>query len=495
MLTATVFLPIIGAILIALLLRGKQAWLFAVAIAVSDLVLSILVFLRYKEIGDGFQMIERYSSWIPTLDIEYFLAVDGLSAPLILLTGLLGVAAVFCSWSVNHRRKEYFAWLLMLQTAVMGVFAAQDFILFFIFWELELIPMYFLISIWGSGRREHSAMKFIIFTFAGSAFMLVGILALYLSGGVGTFDMTSLANMQLDDTIIPVKMIFFLFLVGFAVKLPVWPLHTWLPDAHTDAPTAVSVMLAGVLLKMGGYGMIRIAIGMFPGRAQEYAWILATIAVISILYGAVVTVRQTDLKRLIAFSSISHMGYVLLGISSVVGVGGVVSPVGLTGASMQMFSHGIITGLLFLLVGLVYDKAHTRHIPDMGGLAARMPIIAVGFLVAGSASLGLPGTSGFVAELLVFLGAFEVWSLATAAAVFAIVITAGYILWMLQRVFFGPQLERFVSLGDATVIETVPVAILIIAILVVGIYPAIVSDVFSVGLEPIVESLQRVGSP
>ena len=295
--------------------------------------------------------------------------------------------------------------------------------------------------------------------------------------------------------LLPAGAIFAFLFIGFAVKLPVWPVHTWLPDAHTDAPTAVSVMLAGVLLKMGGYGMIRLAVGIFPGRAQEYAWVLAGLAIISILYGAVVTIRQTDLKRLVAFSSISHMGYVLLGIASVVGAGGVVNAVGLTGAAMQMFTHGTITGLLFLVVGLVYEKAHTRHIPDMGGLASNMPVIAVVFLLAGLASLGLPGTSGFVSELLVFLGTFEVWGWITALAVFAIVLTAGYILWMLQRAFFGPRLPRFDGVGDTSVLEAVPMVALVAAIMVVGVYPALVSDVFAQGLEPIVTSLQQGAAP
>jgi NADH-quinone oxidoreductase subunit M len=412
----------------------------------------------------------------------------------VLLTALLGMCAVFASWNVQLRVKEYFMWLLVLQTAVTGVFVSLDFILFFIFWELELLPMYFLIAIWGSGRKEYSAMKFLIFTLLGSAFMLVGILALFFS--VDTFSMVDLpSRIAGAQLILPAGAIFAFLFAAFAVKLPVWPVHTWLPDAHTDAPTAVSVMLAGVLLKMGGYGMIRIAVGMFPQKAQDYAWLLAFLAIVSVLYGAVVTVRQTDLKRLIAFSSISHMGYVLLGISSVVGVGGAVSSVGLTGASMQMFTHGTITGLLFLLVGLVYDKAHTRHIPDMRGLAARMPVIAVVFVVAGLASLGLPGTSGFVSELLVFLGTFQVWSWITALAVFAIVITAGYILWMLQRAFFGPPLPRFANIGDTTLVEAVPMAALVVAIMVVGIYPAIIADVFRAGLDPIVHSLQLVGGP
>ena len=270
--------------------------------------------------------------------------------------------AVLASWNIEKRVREYFIWLLVLQTGVMGVFTALDFVLFFLFWELELIPMFFLIAIWGSGRKEYSAMKFLIFTILGSAFMLVGILALFFS--TGTFDMTELpAAIQAGALVLPAGLIFLLLFVGFAVKLPVWPLHTWLPDAHTDAPTAASVMLAGVLIKMGGYGMIRVSTAMFPDVISDVAWLLAAAGAMNVLYGAVVTMRQTDLKRLIAFSSVSHMGFVLLGISSVVGVGGAVSPVGLTGASLQMFTHGTITGLLFLLVGLMYEKAHTRYIP------------------------------------------------------------------------------------------------------------------------------------
>jgi len=497
-LSAIVFLPLAGAMIILLLLKdARQIRLWAAAVTVVELALALAAFVifrteDYRRVGD-MEMVEVYRDWIPALNIQYHLGVDGLSTPLVLLTALLGMCAVFASWQVQLRVKEYFMWLLVLQTAVTGVFVSLDFVLFFIFWELELLPMYFLISIWGSGRKEYSAMKFLIFTLLGSAFMLVGILALYFSEG--TFNIVDLQNVDGAQFILPAGTIFALLFGAFAVKLPVWPVHTWLPDAHTDAPTAVSVMLAGVLLKMGGYGMIRMAVGIFPGKAQEYAWVLAFLAVVSVLYGAVVTVRQTDLKRLVAFSSISHMGYVLLGISSVVGVGGAVSSVGLTGAAMQMFTHGTITGLLFLLVGLVYDKAHTRHIPDMGGLAAHMPIIAVAFLVAGLASLGLPGTSGFVSELLVFLGTFQVWSWITALAVFAIVITAGYILWMIQRTFFGPSLQRFASLGDATVVEAVPMAVLVITIMVVGVYPAVVSDVFTQGLEPIIQSLQQVVRP
>jgi NADH-quinone oxidoreductase subunit M len=482
----------VGALLIATVVRGdRNVRYVAGAVSLAELALSIVIFIKFDLSNSALQLVDKAENWIPfeSFRVQYFLGVDGLSAPLVLLTGLLGMAAVFASWGIKHRVREYFVWLLLLQTAVMGVFVSLDFLLFFIFWELELLPMFFLISIWGSGRREYSAMKFLIFTFLGSAFMLVGILALFFS--TGTFDMTELPDkIAAAELIVPAGMIFTLLIIAFAVKLPVWPLHTWLPDAHTDAPTAVSVMLAGVLLKMGGYGMIRISAGMFPEVIVEAAFAIGLFGVINILYGAFVTLRQTDLKRLIAFSSVSHMGFVLIGISSVAGAAGVVSPVGLSGAALQMFTHGTIAGLMFLVVGLMYEKAHTRYIPDLGGLATRMPVIAAVFLLAGLASLGLPGTSGFVSEILVFLGAFPVYSWLTGAAAFGIVITAGYILWMVQRTLFGPAKERFDSIRDATVLEMVPLLVLVVAIIAVGIYPAFIADAFTLGVDPIIQAIQ-----
>ncbi len=495
--TATVFLPMAGAIIIVLFMRGDRSIrIVAGAIALADFVLTIVVFSLYDSgpTADSVQLVDKIENWIPVdvFNVQYFLGVDGLSAPLVLLTGLLGMVAVFGSWGVKLRVREYFMWLLALQTAVMGVFTALDFMMFFIFWELELVPMFFLISVWGSGRKEYSAMKFVIFTFIGSGFMLIGILALFFSTDPHTFDMTLLPEaMQGASLALPIGLIFTLLFVGFAVKLPVWPLHTWLPDAHTAAPTAASVILAGVLLKMGAYGMIRVSVTMFPAVIADVAWLLATAGVINVIYGAVVTLRQTDLKRLIAFSSVSHMGFVLIGISSVVGVAGTVTPVGLNGAAMQMFTHGTITGLLFLVVGFIYEKAHTRYIPDLGGLATRMPILASAMLLAGLASLGLPGTSGFVAEIMIFLGTFPVWGWFTGLAAFGVVLAAGYILWMIQRTLFGPQIERFKDIKDVSIMEMLPVAALVIAVLVVGIYPAIISDVFSSTLEPLTKSLQE----
>ena len=500
LLSAIVFLPIIGAIVIALLIRNyTQARIFAAAIAVVDFVLALIAFAAYDIAAGGIQLVDRVSNWIPGLGddgfaVQYLLGIDGLSAPLVLLTGLLGLVAVLASWHIRLRVREYFIWLLALQTGVMGVFTSLDFLLFFLFWELELIPMFFLIAIWGSdpkSKREYSAMKFLIFTILGSAFMLVGILVLFFS--TGTFDMTQLPDaIRGANLLLPAGVVFFLLFIGFAVKLPLWPLHTWLPDAHTDAPTAGSVILAGVLLKMGGYGMFRVSVGMFPDVARDVAWLFAAAGVINVIYGAIVVMRQTDLKRLIAFSSVSHMGFVMIGLASVVGVNGVVSPLGLTGAAMQLFTHGTITGLLFLLVGMVYDKAHTRYIPDLGGLAKRMPFLAVALLVAGLASLGLPGTSGFVAELLIFLGAFKVFAVPTAIAVFGVVLAAAYILWTIQRVMFGPIKERFADITDVSGVQYVPIALLVIAIILVGVFPSIISDVFSSGVEPIAQSLEQV---
>ena len=505
LLTATVFVPLLGALVIAIVLRGDRVVrAFAVAVALVELALAVTVFSLFDN-GEGaqrFQLIDKFD-WIgvgtffnnETFTASYHLGVDGLSAPMVLLTGLLGFCAVLASWNVKLRVREYFIWLLVLQTAVLGVFASLDFLLFFLFWELELLPMYLLISIWGTGRKEYSAMKFLIFTILGSAFMLVAIVAVFVTPFDGTFDMVYLSENGIDAarTVIPIGVIFWFFVAAFAIKLPVWPLHTWLPDAHTDAPTAVSVMLAGVLLKMGGYGLIRVSVGMFPGldEAEAFSWALVVLAVISVLYGAAVTIRQTDLKRLIAYSSVSHMGLVMLGVAVGVG-GGPASGVALSGASMQMFAHGTITGLLFLLVGLVYDKAHTRYIPDLGGLAGRMPVIATVFLIAGLASLGLPGLSGFVAEVLVFLGSFEAFPWPTVLAVCGIVLAAGYILWMIERVMFGPARDRFSSIGDAALVEAIPLGLLVVSIVVVGFYPAFITDVFDAGVEPILQAAQRL---
>ncbi len=476
---------------------------FAISGSVITFILTLFIFIAYDSVAGDTQMVDHFQ-WLSTqtLNASYFLGVDGLSAPLVLLTGLLGMAAAFASRIITRRVAEYFIWLLLLQTAVMGVFVSLDLLLFFVFFEFEVIPMYMLISIWGTGRPRYSAMKFVLFTLAGGAFLLLGILAVSLSESIGTMSMQSIPELDIvgipeliksTDLIAPASLVFAFFLVAFAVKLPLWPLHNWLPDAHTDAPTAVSVMLAGVLLKMAGYGLIRINIGFFPNSGgfsvHDAALWLAILATVSIIYGAIVTLRQTDLKRLIAYSSVSHMGFVMLGVAAVGSSQSEVSPGGINGAALQMFTHGTITGLAFLLVGLIYERTHTRHIPHLGGLWKQMPIIAIFFFIAGFASLGLPALSGFVSEVMIFLGAFTAWPWATAVSAFGVVLAAGYILWMIQRAFFGirpmpegiPQ-DKYERLSDASLLDLVPVIALTIPIFVVGIWPKSIVDVFESGI-------------
>lgn len=490
-LSAIVFFPVVGAILVAFIPRLSNGLIKRIAAVFTFIpfALSIFLFVVFdKSAGAaGVIQFEEKLLWIPAINAHYHLGVDGLSLPLVLLTAFLGFLVVLISWNIDLRPREYFAWLLLLETSILGVFSSLDLLLFFLFWEIEVVPMYFLISIWGTGRREYSAIKYVVFTLLGSAMMLAGILSLYFT--TGSLDMLAIAGTGLAPfkVVVPVVAIFFLLLAGFAIKLPVFPLHTWLPDAHTDAPTAVSVMLAGALLKMGGYGMIRLCVTMFPDIAHQYSPLLVALAVVGVLYGAAVTLRQTDLKRLIAYSSISHMGYVLLGIFAL-------SEVSLTGAALQMFSHGIITGLLFAMAGLVMHNTHERNLAKLGGLARQMPIVAVVFSIAGLASLGLPTTSGFAAEFLVYVGSysspvFDGIRVCTLLAVFGVVITAGYILWMLMRVFYGQVREQFDGVADASALDRVYMFALVIVIMLVGIYPAILTNIIKIGVLPIARLL------
>ena len=485
-LSTILFLPAAGALVIALIKgnNDKHIKRLAVVFTAIPLALAVYLFIAFdRSAGAAAMQFEEKYLWIAPLNANYHLGVDGLSLPLMLLTTFLGFLAVLISWKVHERPREFFAWLLLMETSIIGVFVSLDLLLFFIMWEVEVIPMYFLISIWGSGRKGYSATKYVIYTLFGSAFMLAGILSVYFT--TGSLSMVDIANQGLGmvQTAMPAAAIFWLLFIGFAVKLPMFPLHTWLPDAHTDAPTAVSVMLAGVLIKMGGYGMIRL-VSMFPAQAQQYAQWLIILALIGIIYGAAVTLMQTDIKRLIAYSSISHMGYVLLGIFAL-------GEVSLTGAALQMFSHGIITGLLFAMAGLVIHNIEVRDLRKLAGVGRQVPIIPAVFVIAGLASLGLPLTSGFAAEFMVFLGSYTSTAVAhlniyTIVAIIGVVLTAGYILWMLQQAFYGPVKEEFNSVKDADKLEKVYMFVLVAVIILVGVYPAILTDIFKLGISPIV---------
>lgn len=487
MLTIIVFLPLAGVAAIALLPREREdraKWIAAAVTAVT-LALTLALFVDYDRGAGGFQYIDS-TTWLKSdfvdFTLNYAVGVDGLSLAMVMLTSFLFLVAALVSWRIELKPREYFAWMLILETSLLGVFSALDFVLFFLFWEIELIPMYFLISIWGTGRKQYSAWKYVLYTLFGSGFMLVGLLVLGFTAG--TFDIRELAQTgEIKDAILPAQAIFLLIIIAFLIKLPVVPFHTWLPDAHTDAPTAVSVILAGVLLKMGGYGILRLSLSIMPEQARDLSVWMAALAAASILYGALVTLMQTDLKRMIAYSSVSHMGYVLLGASAL-------GTVGLAGAAMQMFTHGLITGLLFVLVGMIYDRTHTRQIGELSGLAHRMPFIATIMVVAGLASLGLPSLAGFVSEVTVFLGTFARHEFLTSLGVIGIVITAGYILWMIQRVFWGEASEKWEGIGDATAWwERAPLLALTAVIVAVGVYPAVMLDLLETGVVPIAERL------
>ena len=483
----TLFLPAMGAFLLFFVQKDSvNIRYIALSVALINLLLSLSILLG-KEIlwsGPGLSWsLGEYgvSPLVPYINAVFGLRLDGLSLALVSLTNLLTVVAVLASWRIKQRIKEYHFWLLILITGVLGVFMSSDLLFFFLFWEIELVPMYLLISIWGSGNKEYSAMKFVLYTLLGSGFMLIGILAVRFA--VGTFDIQGIiaagAAGTLEPGFLSLDVIYLMFLIGFLIKLPAWPFHTWLPDAHTDAPTPVSILLAGILLKMGGYGLIRMNLAMFPNVSDKWAPWLAMLAGFSVIYGAILVFRQTDLKRVIAYSSISHMGLVLLGVAST-------NIIGVSGSALQMVAHGTITALLFLTVGLLYEESGTRHIPDLGGLMPSIPKIGSMIVFGGLASLGLPFLSGFAAEVTVFLGSFSVNPEATAVAMFGIVLTAGYILWTFERVLFREPKDRFNRVTDATKIDTTAMILLAIPIFLVGVYPSFILNIINSSIKPII---------
>ena len=468
LLTIAILLPLAGAVIIAFLDREQTQQIRWVALLTSLLtfLLTVLLYAGLRVDTPGMQFREIHP-WIKAPPIYYHLGVDGLSGLLILLTGFLTPLCVLVSWTdITRRVKEFFLFLLALETGMIGVFASLDLVLFFLFWEVMLIPMYFLIGIWGHERRVYAAAKFIIYTMLGSALMLVGILYLY--NLTGTFDLPRIMESLTSSTLLThsvERWLFLAFFVAFAIKVPLFPFHTWLPDAHVEAPTAGSVILAGVLLKMGTYGMLRFCLPLFPRASREFAPLVIVLAIIGIIYGALVAMVQPDLKKLVAYSSVAHLGFCVLGIF-------VMNIQGIEGSIYQMFSHGVSTGALFILVGLLYERRHTRLIREFGGLATSLPVYSTFFLFVTLSSLGLPILNGFVGEFLIIVGSYHSRAVYAALAALGVVLAAVYLLWMYQRVFFGEITnDENKNLPDCTALEKTVLTTVVIVILAMGIHP------------------------
>lgn len=515
-LTLATMLPLVGMVVIALLPKAAVKAIRWTALLTSAVVmlLSIAAFMAFDPsaaaVADArygkLQFIEHHV-WMETFRIEYFMGVDGISISMVLLTGLIGFIGCWASFSIEKSVKGYMAMYLLLLTGMMGVFVSLDFFLFYVFWEVMLLPMYFLIGIWGGPRKEYAAIKFFLYTLVGSVLMLLAMIAMYyaskstgapfqLANGAPvehTFNLMYLMN-QNEFTTATVagmgfgKLMWMLLFIGFAIKVPVVPFHTWLPDAHVEAPTAISVILAGVLLKMGTYGLFRFNFGIFPAETQYFGLFLAILGTINIVYGALVAMAQTDLKRIVAYSSVSHMGFCMLGMAAL-------TPTGAAGAMFQMFNHGTITAMLFLLVGVIYDRAHHRRVDGFGGLAKVMPVYTAFVGLAFMAGLGLPGFSGFISEALCFLGAFPTFEVLTMISVSGIVITAGYFLWAIHRMFLGPLNEKYKDIPEITVWESVPLVALAAVVLVLGFYPAPILDTISNGLGDLVALVKGAARP
>ncbi|HLF25923.1 MAG TPA: NADH-quinone oxidoreductase subunit M [Anaerolineae bacterium] len=470
--TLVTFFPLLGIPILLLLRREQEEQIKRAALVVSAItfVLSLGFLVGGFDFNKaGFQFQEN-QPWIPAWGINYHVGVDGISILLVLLTTLLMPIAILSSWTAIHDRlREYMIFMLLLETAMVGVFVALDLFLFYVFWEFSLVPMYFLVGIWGGPRRVYAAIKFFLYTMAGSILMLLAILWLGTAGG--TFDLVALIAKQGAWVGTITELLLFIgFAAAFAIKVPLWPLHSWLPDAHVEAPTAGSVILAGVLLKLGTYGFLRFNLTLFPEASRQAAPVIAVLAVIGIIYGAIVSYPQSDVKKLVAYSSVSHLGFVMLGIFSL-------TPQGIQGAILQMVNHGLSTGALFLIVGFVYERKHTRELSAFGGLWKIMPIYGTIALIVALSSMGLPGLNGFVGEFTILLGstastAFGNPGLYTALAAVGIILAAVYILWMFQRMFMGEVSEENRKLTDLNRREIWVMAPLVILIFVIGLFPA-----------------------
>jgi len=482
-----IFFPLIGAGLILLVPKRYPTLmkLIAVAATIPPLWWAANLYVQFDRWSAGFQYVEKVP-WIKAFNIHYSLGIDGISVPMVLLTALLSFLCVIASWNINEHVRGYFALFLLLNTSMVGVFCALDFFLFYVFWELMLLPMYFLIGVWGGPNKEYAAIKFFLFTLVGSVLMLIVMLVFYFGSvepttGLHSFDLTILADQAVHLDLLKnttIRWLCYLGLfIGFAIKIPLVPFHTWLPDAHVEAPTAISVILAGVLLKMGTYGILRISYPLLPDMARAFALYAAIFGLVSIIYGALCAMAQTDLKKLIAYSSISHMGFVMLGMSVFS------NTTAINGAVLQMFNHGTVTAMLFLLVGVIYDRAHHRDIEGFGGLAKTMPIYAGYTGLAFFAGLGLPGLSSFISEALVLVGSFQQYKIITITATTGIILTAAYFLWTMQRMFLGPQNKKWAELPEISLREIFTLTPLALIVILLGFYPMPVLDLIGTTLK------------
>ncbi|MBD23583.1 MAG: oxidoreductase [Candidatus Marinimicrobia bacterium] len=514
-LSLLIFLPVFGAILMMPISKyigkDKIKWT-ALITAGLQLILAFWLYLNFNPAST----IENSPftvnvEWIKHFNIFYYVGVDGLSMPMVMLTALLSFICIIASWNIDKKPLGYFSLFLLLDAGMMGVFLSMDFFLFYIFWEVMLLPMYFLIGMWGGPQRHYAAIKFFLYTLFGSVFMLLSMLALYYYTTPNTFSLTTLIveAPKIDAFLWGMDIRYLIWIglfIGFAIKVPVFPFHTWLPLAHVEAPTAISVILAGVLLKMGTYGLLRISYPLLPGEAISFAFILAVLGVINILWGAVNAIAQIDLKKMVAYSSVSHMGYVLLGMASVVSTSPAGAQAGLNGAVMQMFNHGTITAMLFLLVGVLYDQAHHRWIvyPDdykdqevagkiaFGGLASKMPIFNGMIILAFFAGLGLPALSGFISEALCFIGGFSAFRTVTIIGTLGILLNAVYFLRAYQRVFTGKLNEKYENLKDINNRELLTVIPIAILVLFFGVYPAPLVNLISPAIDSLITLIQGV---
>ncbi len=499
-LSVVVFLPIVAILFLWLVPKEKAKWVALIA-TILDFIVAMPVILGFDTTMKGVTTVKEMQfiadwEWIPSLGIRYFVGVDGISITMILLTVIIGIVAALASWRISQYQRGYFAMFLLLQGAMLGVFVALDLILFYLFWEVMLFPMYFLIGIWGGPNRIYAAIKFFLYTLAGSVGMLLAIIAIwYYAPGAAdgrTFNIIELLQRIQEPGAAfsgPMifgfefsKVIFVALFIGFAIKVPIFPFHTWLPDAHVEAPTAISVVLAGVLLKMGTYGFLRINFPLFPNEFVWFQDFLIMLAVINIVYGALCALAQSDFKKMIAYSSVSHMGFVILGIAAG-------TAQGINGAVLQMFNHGTITAMLFLLVGVVYDRAHHRQIAGFGGLASVTPVYAAVTSLAFMAAIGLPGLSGFISEFLILTGAFKVYQFATIVSGLGIIFGAAYMLWAYQRVFFGKLNEKYKDLTDMNTVELASVVPLMLIVIFLGIFPNTIIRYFEASLNYLSEIL------